>query len=277
MINKGIEIIVIIFLLTVNCLAQAGNNLEHTNSMKSQEQVEEIKMVFEGNKIFSREELLKRMNFDEYPFQSIERMSINLQYLRLFLGEQGYIKPTIGEPELLNTETGRIIKLKFSEGLKYRFGKIKVEGVSVFSSEQILNFSGMKTGEIASSKIIREGVFEKIRKEYGQLGYIQATPDLQQYFNDANNTVDFTIVIDEGKPFYIGKIIFRGNEKNPNQVLSKELLVKEGEIYNQILVDRSIDRLNKTGLFEPIVEEDVKLFSHENRTFLEIVIHVKEK
>jgi outer membrane protein insertion porin family len=282
MLKACTKAIIIVLLLMCNCLAETSSTPEYTGIVQSKEDVEEIKMVFEGNKIFSREELLKAMKFDEYPFQSIEKVSVNLQCLKVFLGDQGYINPSIGEPELINAGNGRLIKVKFDEGLKYYFGEIEVEGATIFSLKQILDFSGIRTGNIASAKIIRKGVFERISKKYSELGYIQATIDLSQEFkplqvNTNEGIVNFVIHIDQGKPFYINKIIFKGNKRQSNQLLLKELLFNKGEIYNQTLVDRSRDRLNKMGIFQPITEEDIQLISQGKDAFLDVIIQVKEK
>src|SRR5207237_177960 len=108
---------------------------------------------------------------------------------------------------------------------------------SLFTADQIIRVTGMKTGEVASAKVIREGVYERLRKLYGSAGYIQATTDLSQNFNDLSNTVDFTIMIEEGKPFTIGRIEFKGNTITRDTVLRREILVNEGDTYNQELFD----------------------------------------
>ncbi|MEW6731854.1 MAG: BamA/TamA family outer membrane protein, partial [Acidobacteriota bacterium] len=101
--------------------------------------------------------------------------------------------------------------------------------------------------------------------------------DLRQEFNENDSTVDFTIVIDEGKPFTIRRIEFKGNTITRDQVLRREILVNEGDLYNQELFDLSRLRLNQLGYFEEIKEEDVQFQTDERNGQVEITLKVKEK
>ncbi|MBL8149306.1 MAG: outer membrane protein assembly factor BamA [Blastocatellia bacterium] len=258
------------------------------------------KIDFEGNKVFSDRKLRKAMKLvkqsslttlisskDIYDKRKLDE---DLQRVRIFMGEKGYIRPKIGEPELEDVGAvgsflpiigrkgdGVKVKIPIDEGLRYKFGKIKTEGNTLFNEDTILAVTGMKSGEIASAKIIREGVFERLRKLYGRSGYIQATTDLNQDFNEAEATVDFTIVVDEGKPFTIRRIEFKGNTVTRDNVLRREILVNESDIYNQELFDLSRLRLNQLGYFEEIKEEDVQFQTDDRNGLVDITINVKEK
>lgn len=255
---------------------------------------------FEGNEVFSDRKLRRAMKlvkqssfltvFTSKDIYDKRKLDEDLQRVRIYMGEKGYIRPQIGEPEI--EEVGEVglpipifgrkgdgikIKIPIKEGKQYKFGKITAEGNTLFTEEQILAVTGMKTGDIASAKVIREGVFERLRKLYGRSGYIQATTDLSQSFNDADSTVDFTIIIEEGKPFRVRRIEFKGNSITRDPVLRREILVNEGEIYNQELFDLSRLRLNQLGYFEEIKEEDVQFRTDERNGYVDIDINVKEK
>src|SRR5439155_20851355 len=101
--------------------------------------------------------------------------------------------------------------------------------------------------------------------------------DLNQNFNDADNSVDFTIVIEEGKPFTIRRIDFAGNTITRDTVLRREILVNEGELYNQELFDLSRLRLNQLGYFEEIKEEDAQFQTDERNGVVDLTLKVKEK
>src|SRR5262249_1570033 len=139
-----------------------------------------VKIAFEGNKVFSDRKLRKAMKlvkqsslftlFSSKDIYDKAKLDEDLQRVRISMGEKGYIRPRIGEPEL--EDAGKVglpipligrrgqgikIKIPIEEGKQYRFGKINVEGNSLFPEDAILAVTGMKSGEIASSKIIREG------------------------------------------------------------------------------------------------------------------------
>lgn len=259
-----------------------------------------VKIDFDGNQTFSDRKLRKAMklvkqsslltSFNSKDIYDKRKLDEDLQRVRLFLGEKGYIRPQLGEPQLENVgKVGNFIPIigrkgdgvkitvPIVEGKQYRFGKIDVDGNSLYNKDLILSVTGMKTGEIASAKVIREGVFERLRKLYGRAGYIQATTDLQQSFNDVDNTVDFNIVVDEGKPFTINRIEFTGNTITRDTVMRREILVNEGDLYNQELFDFSRLRLNQLGYFNEIKEEDVQIQTDDKRGLVDLNIKVTEK
>lgn len=258
------------------------------------------KIDFEGNEVFSDGKLRRAMKlvkqsslftiFSSKDIYDKRKLDEDLQRVRLFMGEKGYIRPQIGEPMIENVGQiglpipiigrrgeGIAIKVPITEGKRYKFGKITVEGNSLFNEDAIIAVTGMKTGEVASAKVIREGVFERLRKLYGRSGYIQAVTDLNQSFNETDDTVDFTIVIDEGKSFRIHRIEFQGNTITRDTVLRREILVSEGDVYNQELFDFSRLRLNQLGYFEEIKEEDAQFQTDQRNGEVDIILKVKEK
>ena len=259
-----------------------------------------VKIDFDGNQVFSDRKLRKSMKlvkqssflttFNSKDIYDKRKLDEDLQRVRIFLGEKGYIRPQIGEPKLENVGKvgkpipifgrkgeGVKVEIPINEGKRYNFGKINVEGNSLYNNDLILAVTGMKSGEVASAKVIREGVFERLRKLYGRAGYIQATTDLQQNFNDTDDTVDFTIVIDEGKPFTIRRLEFAGNTITRDTVMRREVLVNEGDLYNQELFDLSRLRLNQLGYFEEVKEEDVQIQTDDRSGFVDLLVKVKEK
>src|SRR5262249_5687450 len=140
-------------------------------------------------------------------------------------------------------------------------GEIDVEGNSLLSKDLILSVAGIKTGETASGKVIREGVYDRLRRLYGRFGYIEADIALKQNFNEAEAKVDFTIVIQEGRSYTVRRINFLGNTFTREQVLRREMLLNEAETFNQELLDLSRLRLNQLGFFNEIKENDVQLLT----------------
>ena len=59
-------------------------------------------------------------------------------------------------------------------------------------------------------------------------------------FDEAKKLVYLDIDIDEGKQFYVSRIEFTGNTITRDNVIRRELLVEEGQVYNQQLVDLAL-------------------------------------
>ncbi len=133
---------------------------------------------FEGNKVFSSERLLKRLNLclakyadspDEYKANEFEYCLRNVQS---FLRSQGYLRSLVGEPKVQKTDDGLKITVPIEEGAFYRLGNIKLEGAKVFWPEQLLEMLNLKTGDVADGEAIGEWLSVRLKKAYADKGYI---------------------------------------------------------------------------------------------------------
>ena len=177
-----------------------------------------------------------------------------------YMFSKGYFQARIGEPQVvgLGYQTNRLsasgtlpiplitskddtlkIIVPVTEGKVFRVGELKVEGNSIFSEQQILSYVGLKKGEIADGKRLQEAVYEDLKKVYGSQGFVLYDAEFDPEFKDnpANpneGIVDITITIDEGKQFRLRRLEFTGNTFTRDKVLRREVLINEGDIYNQI-------------------------------------------
>lgn len=268
-----------------------------------------VKIDFDGNKIFSDRQLRKAMKytkqsslftrFTSKDVYSPEKFQTDMQLVQQFLREKGYLRPTIGEPNIESVglvgggipilgsifskkSEGQKLTIPIDEGTRYRFGDITAEGSTIFTPEQVVFISGMKKGDIASAKTIREGVFERLKKAYGSRGYIQADTNVQPTFKppaagEKDGVADFVITVEEGSVYTVRTIEFTGNNVTRDKVLRRELLVGEGEPYNQELMEYSTLLLNQLGFFEEIKKEDLQTVTDERNKTVDITIKVKEK
>ncbi|MBI3951689.1 MAG: hypothetical protein HY314_14665, partial [Acidobacteria bacterium] len=85
------------------------------------------------------------------------------------------------------------------------------------------------------------------------------------------------ITIEEGRQFTLRFVEFVGNTITRDKVLRRELLVPEGEIFDQTLWKLSLQRLNQLGFFEEIKESDATFKPDERTGKLDIDLRVKEK
>ncbi len=75
----------------------------------------------------------------------------------------------------------------------------------------------------------------------------------------------------------ISRIEFLGNETTRDNVLRRELLLREDEIFRNALLRDSLRRLNRLGLFKRITERSVKFRAGKNPGQVDLLIIVKER
>ena len=274
-----------------------------------------VEIEFEGNEVFSDGELRNQLQlvkktglitrFKGQDILDLRKLQFDLQKnVRSYMFSKGYFQARIGEPQVVGLgykrtgiplfsnlplplltskdDTLKII-IPVTEGRLYRVGELKVEGNSIFSEQQILAGLGLQKGEIANGKRVIDAVNEDLKKAYGSQGFVLYDAEFDPIFKDnptnpKEGIVDITITIDEGKQFRLRRLEFTGNTFTRDRVLRREVLINEGDIYNQQSLEFSILRLNQTQYFDPIdKDQDVEIRTDEDQGDVDLIIKVREK
>ncbi len=206
--------------------------------------------------------------------------------------DRGYFRASIGEPLThirnqggisiftLRPRKGKVIDITMpvDEGQSYRLGGITFTGNKRVTNVKALRaLFKLKDGQTFNASLIGKGL-ENMRKAYGQLGYINFTAVPTPRVDEAKKLVYLNIDIDEGKPYYVSRIEFRGNTTTRDTVIRRELLLEEGQVYNSQLWETSILRLNQLGYFNPIkVDQDSETQQDADNGTVRLLLNVKEK
>jgi hypothetical protein len=159
---------------------------------------------------------------------------------------------------------------------EYRIGDVKVVGASVLNEAQTKVSLGLVPGQVYSEDQLRRG-FENLKRIYGSRGYINLVAEPRFDFDEQQKVVNLSIEVDEDRQFTVNRINFTGNTKLRDEVIRREILIKEGEIFNSSLWDLSVARLNQLGYFDEIKYDDVRIKPSPTEPTLDIFLNVKEK
>ena len=86
------------------------------------------------------------------------------------------------------------------------------------------------------------------------------------------------ITIEEGKQFSLRRLEFIGNTFTRDNVLRREVLLNEGDIYNQTAWEYSIIKLNQLGYFDPIdKDKDADFRTNEEEATVDLNLKVTER
>ena len=191
-------------------------------------------------------------------------------------GGHGFKLPLIHEN---NPGKAMDITLPVEEGRLYRLNKITFVGVKLFRTPETLMrpvFS-MAEGDPFSTTKLRKGL-ENLRKLYGEFGYIDFVPEPNFDVIPNTDKVDLTLTADEGKQFFVRRIDFSGNVTTRDKIIRREILLDEGDIFNNRLWELSILRLNQLGYFEALkAEESADIKRNTQTSTVDITLKVKER
>ena len=151
-------------------------------------------------------------------------------------------------------------------------------GVKLFREPSVLmSLFGMKQGDIFSTEKLRKGM-ENMRKLYGQFGYINFVPEPAFDPQPGTDQIDLTITADEGHQFFVRRIDFAGNTTTRDRVIRREILLDEGDMFNNQLWDMSILRLNQLGYFEELKKDEAAdIKTNPGTDTVDITLKVKER
>jgi outer membrane protein insertion porin family len=275
------------------------------------ERVRVVEIQFEGNQVFSDGKLRSQMKYvkeagliSRFKGQDIldrEKLDFDLRHVDNYMRSKGYLQARHGEPRvesvgpkrtgfpvlplpfLSSTDEGLRVTVPVMEGRVYRIGEMKIEGNSIFSEDTIKNVIGLNKGDIANGEKIGKALFENLKKYYGQQGFIEYTAEPAPTFKDNpakpdEGIVDFVITIEEGKQFSLRRLEFVGNTFTRDNVLRREVLLNEGDIYNQSAWEYSIIKLNQLGYFDPIdKDKDADFKTNEEEALVDLNLKVSER
>ncbi len=275
------------------------------------ERVRVVDIQFEGNQIFSDGKLRSQMKyvkeaglisrFKGMDILDREKLDFDLRHVDNYMRSKGYLQARHGEPRvegvgkrrtgfpilplpfLSSIDEGLRVTVPIMEGRIYRIGEMKIEGNSIFSEEAIKAVIGLGKGDIANGEKIGKALFENLKKYYGQQGFIEYTAEPTPTFKDNpqkpdEGIVDFVITIEEGKQFTLRRLEFVGNTFTRDNVLRREVLLNEGDIYNQSAWEYSIIKLNQLGYFDPIdKDKDADFKTNEEEATVDLNLKVSER
>ena len=115
------------------------------------------------------------------------------------------------------------------------------------------------------------------KKLYGEYGYIDFTAKPDSDVDDAKKVVNLTMEFDQQKQFFVRRIEFSGNTTTRDKVIRRELLLDEGQVFNNRYWELSLLRLNQLGYFDPIKPENAELKRNVKAGTVDIKLKVKEK
>jgi outer membrane protein insertion porin family len=200
------------------------------------------------------------------------KLDEDMELVREAEQNKGYFKVNVGQPITKIRDTGHAgfhipllqhgpgksmdITVPIEEGAQYRLGEITFKGNKTLNNSKALrNLFAMKDGDVFSREKFAKGL-ENLKNAYGSEGFINYTPIPLPTFDENKKLVSWEIQIDEGKQFYVRRIEFKGNTTTRDKVIRREIVLEEGQLYNERLWKIGIQRLNQLGFFDQIKPDD---------------------
>ncbi len=243
------------------------------------------KIYFIGNAKYSDRELIDEISTKEskwWKFLSSsdsydsDRIEFDREKLRRFYGSNGYADFTVisSVAQISPQKDEFFITYLLEEGIQYRVGEVNIiNRVEKFDASILDKEIILKKGKIYNSEQVEKTVDRMVEvmseKSYA---FAHVEPVLKRDRDSQLMNIDF--VIEETPRVYIEQILISGNTRTMDEVIRRELRIREGDAYNLTKINRSKQRLENLGFFEK-VDFKTKRIGDSDKVNLEI--EVKEK
>ena len=228
----------------------------------------------EGNKIYLMIELAQRPRITDIAFHGVkksEREDLQLKLGNMVKGMQItpnmvdrakiIIKKHFDEKGFKNAEVNIIeredpenkeqvyVDVDIDKKEKVKVNSITIEGNAVLSDKKLkrvmkkTNEKGKLANFFRTKKFINERYEEdkqKIIDKYNELGYRDAIIEVDSVTPFDDRTVDVYMKIHEGQKYYLRDITWVGNTVYPSDLLSQQLRMNKGDVYNQKLLNERV-------------------------------------
>ena len=237
------------------------------------------KIIFLGNKNISSKKLLNEMETAPWRFwrfwskRSKYRPSIleeDLNKLRIAYRDHGFLDVSINQSDVkINPQGSRNLDLiiKINEGIRSYFGDVTIVGNSVITTDELLTLDSRKDRELKKgdpySPTLLSEERTRLRKKYGEKGYLDARVISIRKPNTNTNQIDLRFEITENNKFSVNSIQVRGNDKTKTIAIVRELALAPGETFDLIRMETSEARLRNTRFFEKVTLDDEPIASQD--------------
>lgn len=218
-----------------------------------------------GNTVFKDWQLRRKLEDSKRrrwynPFNSGKYLEDNLKKdlpaIATKYNAKGYRDARVVKDTVYFVSDNRVaIDITIDEGHKYYFGKFTWFGNSKYRSGQLDTILNIPAGSVYDQSKLEQKLFMNpngydISSLYMDDGYLffQVNP---QESNIHNDTIDFDILMYEGKQATINKVTVKGNDKTNDHVIYREIFTKPGQLFRRSDIIRTVRQLAQLGYFDP--------------------------
>ena len=242
------------------------------------------KIIFIGNKIF-RDNTLRNVIISEEAkfwkfitrnkFLNTDRINLDVTRLINFYKNNGYFKVNVkSATTIINEDNQFELIFNIEAGKKYFFNNIQIINNEIFSDDEKKafkkRFQKLKGKKYSSREI--NNLIDDIN-DYTLLNNFMFLNANYKEIIKSNNLIDLQISLDDVEKKYVERINILGNFITDEKVIRNTLIVDEGDPYNDLLFNKSIQNIKAKNIFKTVTYE-TKESNNSNKI---IDIKVEEK
>ncbi len=218
-----------------------------------------------GNTVFKDWQLRRKLEDSKRrrwynPFNSGKYLEQNLRKdlpaIAAKYNAKGYRDARVVKDSVYFISDDRVaIDVIVDEGHRYYFGKFNWYGNTKYRSGQLDTILGINPGDVFDQSKLEQKLYMNpsgydVSSLYLDDGYLFFQLH-EQESNIHNDTIDFDVMMYEGKQATINKVTIKGNDKTNDHVIYREIRTKPGQLFRRSDIIRTNQLLASLGFFNP--------------------------
>ena len=205
-----------------------------------------------------------------------ERIALDKRLITNYYKNNGYFNVKV-ENSFVEFKNNGSFKLIFNinAGNKFIFNNLKLNVPDDYDPKYFISIENLLNK--LEQKIYSLNKIDKILNEIDKIALSKQYEFIDAKINEniiGENKLDITISLIETEKFYVERINIFGNSYTLEEVIRNSLIVDEGDPYNKILFNKSINNLKAKNIFG-LVESKIKDGSNENLKVVDITVEEK--
>ncbi len=239
-------------------------------------------IIFIGDKNIKDKKLLEVIASEEHKFWKFVSRKVYLnkslidldkRLLENYYKNQGYYKvKVLSSFAELNDEESFNLTFNIDSGKRFFFNNFNLKLPEDYKEEDFSKvekiFKKLKTKTYSLDNI--NLILSEIDRIASMKLYDFITANVTETITNGNK-INFNFEIIDSQKFYVEKINILGNFQTIEEVVRNRLIVDEGDPLNELLFNKSIDRIKSLGIFKK-VETEIKDGSDESLKIVDIIV-----
>jgi len=211
------------------------------------------KIDLDGNKYFSRRKILSLMETKRKKVFRENKLNSDIEKIKEFYKDNGFYDIDISTPEVRFDENKQNVSIliKINEGVRYKIENISFERNNVYTEKELLKVITLKKNRIYQQKEL-ETSMQVIAELYAEKGYLKVNIEPEVKKDVVNGKISINFVIQEGDVVYVDKIYIDGLTSTKEEVIRREILLKEGDVFSSKKLRRSMEKIYNLGFLDDV-------------------------
>ena len=243
------------------------------------------KIVFLGDKKFKKRKLLNVITSEENKFWKFisskrllnkQRLELDKRLLLNFYKNQGYYNVSILD-ETVQYDDNQNFNIVFNieSGPKFYFGQFNIDLPPDFDKKYFIKIE-KKLNKFSNDKYslkVVEKMLSEIEKIASNKQYEFVNANIDEKINENKINVTISLLNDQPNTF-VSKINIFGNNVTIEDVIRNEFLVDEGDPFNNILFQKTLNNIRATNIFKS-VKADIVSTDDEFQKLINLTVEEK--